>query len=65
MGPEAPPGVGLVDLLRREARPVDGRQDLALDGHAGAQRLYGGCASSRALQMENKGFGPAQDWLTV
>ena len=47
------------------ARPVDRSQDLALDGHAGAERLDRGCAGTRALQMENKSLGPTQDWLNM
>ena len=64
-GSETPPGVNLVDLLRRETRPVDRRQDLALDRQAGAERLHVRRARTRALEMENEGFWPAQGWLPV
>jgi hypothetical protein len=64
-GPESPPGIGLVDLLLRETRAVDSRQDFARDRQIGAQRLDGRRARSRALQMENEGFGTAHDWLTM
>src|SRR5262249_42891376 len=64
-GPKPPPSRDLVDLLLRETRTVDRRHDFALDRQAGPKRPDGRCARTRALQMENKGFGPAQDWLTL
>jgi hypothetical protein len=57
--------IGPVELGLSELRPIDRRDDLALDRQASAQRLDIGLARNRALQMENEGSGFGQDWLAA
>ena len=56
--------IGLVDFRLSKARSIDRRDDLARDRQLGAQGPDVGCSRNRALQVENKGFGSVQDWLT-
>src|SRR5208337_791492 len=57
--------ISLVELLPTETRSIDRGDDLALDRQARAQRLDVRRARNRPLQVENKGFGGAQDWLSM
>jgi len=57
-GPKSPPDGGFIDLLLRQARAVDRRQDMRLDRQGLNQRLDAGQTRTRALQRRIKALGP-------
>ena len=63
--PETATRISLVELLPSKTRPIDRGDDLALDRQARAERLDVRVPRNRPLQVENKGFGGAQDWPSM